>query len=590
MYKKGSKKLTQWKKSDWVKNVFCYLINTIILLALFTLVLYIGPKGSKGGVLADFVSSLERPLVYALTTVALSVTIFIYFYIEDREFLRHAYNSEMVFLILELSLVITFAVSRFISIYLAPFALPTLIALFLIDKKSSVFVHAIFSILVMMLSLLNAGVGARELLFNLMAFASGIIAIMVLGDKYSRHRLLTRSFFVSIPSLLIVAVSIATGGVTAIWRSLVCALVSGPLSVAGFILLMPFFETLFKKVSCFRLAELTEHKARIIRRMIKEAPGTFNHSVVVSNLAEACATAIEEDALLARTCAYYHDVGKLRRPEFFAENQADGINPHDDMTPELSTNIIRAHAQDGYQLILKHRLPKEIADVCVQHHGTLPILYFYNKAKKFTDGEVDVKKYCYAGPKPQSKIAAIIMIADGCEAASRTLKDRSTANVREVVTKIVNDRMALGQFDECEITIKELNIIIHTIVNNLTGIYHHRIEYPQVTLKGVEHPSIAVEEKSEQEKVEEIQNGEREIVKEESVEKSLEEDKVEVKADEVATVDTVSQTTLLIDETKTENETKTTIAKETQPKTSKTTQSKTAPKTAPKTTKRKTTK
>lgn len=136
--------------------------------------------------------------------------------------------------------------------------------------------------------------------------------------------------------------------------------------------------------------------------------------------------------------------------------------------------------------MLKNRLPQEIADVCIQHHGTMPILYFYHKAKKFTDGEVDINQYCYTGPKPQSKIAAIIMIADGCEAAARTIKDRSREKVFEVVRKLVNERMELGQFDECEITIKELNIIIHTVTNNLTGIYHKRIKYPKVNLDGVQ--------------------------------------------------------------------------------------------------------
>ena len=220
--------------------------------------------------------------------------------------------------------------------------------------------------------------------------------------------------------------------------------------------------------------------------MIKEAPGTFNHAIVVSNIAESCAIAINEDALLARTCAYYHDVGKLRRPEFFKENQADGINPHDDLTPELSANIIKSHTQDGYNLIMKNRLPKQIADACREHHGTLPILYFYGKAQKFTDGEVDIAQYCYAGPKPRTKIAAIIMIADGCEAAARSLQDRSRENVKQVVRKIVNERMELGQFEDCEITLKELNIIIHTVVNNLTGIYHNRIEYPKVNLDGID--------------------------------------------------------------------------------------------------------
>ena len=174
----------------------------------------------------------------------------------------------------------------------------------------------------------------------------------------------------------------------------------------------------------------------------------------------------------------------------------DGTNPHDDLTPELSANIIKAHATDGYQLMMKNRMPQIIADVCLQHHGTLPIVYFYDKAKKFTDGEVSLAQYRYPGPKPQTKIAAIIMIADGCEAASRALHDRSRENVYAVVKKIVSDRMEWGQFDECEITLKELNIIINTVVNSLTGVYHSRIEYPKISLDKIEDET---EEKKDEE-------------------------------------------------------------------------------------------
>jgi len=305
---------------------------------------------------------------------------------------------------------------------------------------------------------------------------------------FSRIKLLALSFIISLPTVLCIGMVLITNplGTMETIFSLLSGLGSGPFAVAAFMVLLPVFETLFTKISNFKLSELTEHKSKLIRKMLQQAPGTFNHAIVVSNIAEACATAIGEDALLARTCAYYHDIGKLRRPEFFKENQADGFNPHDDLTPELSTNILKSHAQDGYNLIIKNRLPKEIADVCVQHHGTMPILFFYAKAKKFTDGEVDIAQYCYNGPKPQTKIAAIIMIADGCEAAVRTLQDRSREKVDELVRKIVGDRMKLGQFEECEITLKEISIIIHTVVNNLTGIYHSRIEYPKVVIDGTE--------------------------------------------------------------------------------------------------------
>ena len=138
-----------------------------------------------------------------------------------------------------------------------------------------------------------------------------------------------------------------------------------------FMAILPVFEALFKKITNYKLAELTDHSAPLIRRLIDEAPGTFNHSIVVSNLAEACAISINENPLLARCAAYYHDMGKLRQPEMFKENQQETKNVHDDLTPELSTNIIRAHTKDGYELLKKNRLPDEIANVCLQHHGTI---------------------------------------------------------------------------------------------------------------------------------------------------------------------------------------------------------------------------
>lgn len=494
MKKQGSKKIREWTNRDRLANAAVYVANLLIIAGLFLLGLYLNPAADFGVKLNEFFASVDKPIIYFIAIAVTSAAVFLYFYIADRDFLKRASNAEMIFLLIEFALIISYAIARFVNPYLRPFALVPLIMLFLTNKKSAMFAHAIFCVFML---LINVGTSAdeREYIYLLLSFAVGVLAVVALGEKYSRLKLLSRSFYISAPTFLMVGVSVLAGGITdKIWQSLVSAVFCGPFTVALFILFMPFFEGVFKKISAFRLAEFTDHRAKLIRRMIMAAPGTFNHAIVVSNLAEACATAIEEDALMARTCAYYHDIGKLRRPEFFSENQADGVNPHNDLTPELSTNIIRAHAQDGYNLALKHRLPKEIADVCLQHHGTLPIYYFYYKAKKFTDGEVDIKEYCYAGPKPQSKIAAIIMIADGCEAASRTLTNRSTENVRKVVTKIVNERMALGQFDECEITIKELNIIIQTIVNNLTGVYHQRVKYPSATLSGVktEHPSGAV--------------------------------------------------------------------------------------------------
>ncbi len=495
---KKSLKLLSWSKHDIISVSVVYVVNIILLAMLFLGIIRInyGADGFK-----NYFANPNTFTNFLMLLVLFVVVTFIYFYFEDRNFLRGAANSEMLFLILEIAVVVCYACGKYVNIYLRPLSLAALLVLFLTNTRTAVFLNFIFCIILFLFdSFSGANVAFSDysaVLFFAMGISSGAIAIYFLKDVYSRLRLLLLSFVISLPAAVCVALPMVDlGSGDSLLISLVCSALSGPLAALLFTALLPVFEALFKKASFFKYAELTDHKSKFIRKLISQAPGTFNHAIVVSNIAEACATAIEEDALLARTCAYYHDIGKLRRPEFFKENQADGTNPHDDLTPELSANIIKAHATDGYQLVMKNRLPQIIADVCAQHHGTLPILYFYGKAQKFTDGEVPISQYCYPGPKPQTKIAAIIMIADGCEAAARALSDRSRENVYKVVKKIVGDRMAWGQFDECEITLKELNIIINTVVNSLTGVYHSRIEYPKISFEGAEDVKDEQKEKN----------------------------------------------------------------------------------------------
>lgn len=316
-------------------------------------------------------------------------------------------------------------------------------------------------------------------------FSTGIIGVYLIDGVGSRIKVFGRGLSMMVP-VLVCLVLLEQTNLLKYPERVVAGASSAVLSVVLFMAILPVFEWLFNKLTSYRLSELTEHSAPLIKRMIEEAPGTFNHSIVVSNLAESCAIAIGEDALLARCAAYYHDMGKLKQPEFFKENQQGGRNPHNDLTPELSANIIRAHAKDGYDIVKKYGLPQEIADVCIQHHGTMPMMFFYAKAKQFADGgDVDIEKYSYAGPKPQTKIAAILMIADAGEAAVRTLKDRTRENVDALLSRLINERMQLRQFEDCDITMKELNIIRNTIANNLTGVYHSRIEYPKVNLEEI---------------------------------------------------------------------------------------------------------
>lgn len=487
MRKTKSRKILPWETKNVILNVITYVINMGVLFALFIGTLYLNSVTDST---IDFSAQIKNATNFLHFFVLLSLIVgltALYLFFEDRDFLRSAVNSEMLFLIIEISLIVCYVSGSYLNIYVRPLALATLLALFLSDRRKAIFINIVYCLLTFLFDSLSGtklDIGQYPML--IMGFASGMLAVFTMDKVYSRIKLLMMSLLITLPSVFCILTLVISNADVNTWETILFGACSGPFAVSAFIILLPIFETTFTKVSNFKLAELTDHKSKLIRKLIQQAPGTFNHAIVVSNIAEACAIAINEDALLARTCAYYHDIGKLRRPEFFKENQADGYNPHDDLTPELSTNIIKSHAQDGYQLILKNRLPKIIADVCIEHHGTLPILYFYGKAQKFTDGEVDIAQYCYAGPKPSTKIAAIIMIADGCEAAARSLQDRSRENVKKVVRKIVNERMELGQFDDCEITLKELNIIIHTVVNNLTGIYHSRIEYPKVNLDGIE--------------------------------------------------------------------------------------------------------
>lgn len=485
MKKQKSQKVLKWKTKDVVLNAITYVLNTIFIAMLFVGTIYIEARSGN----VDFEAHIKNAtnllhfFILLLLLIALMAS---YLFFEDKDFLKNAVNSEMLFLIIEISLIICHVSGSYISLYVRPLALAAVLTLFLSDRRKAIFVNILYCLI----TFLFDSLGTTELRIGeypvlIMGFSSGMMAVFFMDRAYSRIKLLGMSLVITMPTVVCLAMMVINIPTENTAGALLSGACSGPFAITAFMVLLPIFEALFTKVSSFKLAELTDHKAKLIKKMIQQAPGTFNHAIVVSNIAEACAIAINEDALLARTCAYYHDIGKLRRPEFFKENQADGFNPHDDLTPELSANIIKSHARDGYNLIMKNRLPKVIADVCLEHHGTMPIMYFYGKAKKFTDGEVDIAQYCYAGPKPRTKIAAIIMIADGCEAAARSLQDRSRENVKKVVRNIVNERMEMGQFEECEITLKEINIIVHTVVNNLTGIYHSRIEYPKVNLDGI---------------------------------------------------------------------------------------------------------
>jgi len=248
-----------------------------------------------------------------------------------------------------------------------------------------------------------------------------------------------------------------------------------PIIVSG---IFPVFEYVFNISTDMKLLEIGNLNNPLLKELAIKTPGTYHHSIVVSSLAEAAASAIGANSLLAKVGSYYHDIGKIKKPIYFVENQADGINPHDKLKPSMSALIIMNHVKYGVEIAKKYKLSSSIIDIIQEHHGTTLIKYFYNKAKEagLNPKEEDFR---YPGPKPQTKEAGIIMIADEVEAASKTLSNPTSKHLEEYVRKIVRDIFLDGQLDECELTLKDLNSITDSFINVLVGIFHHRIEYDQ---------------------------------------------------------------------------------------------------------------
>ena len=260
----------------------------------------------------------------------------------------------------------------------------------------------------------------------------------------------------------------------------VCAVIGGPLSVGLVSFLMPSLESVFRVTTDIRLLELSNQNLPLLKRLSLEAPGTYQHSLAVGNLAEAGADAVGANALLLRVCAYYHDVGKLVKPEYFVENQR-GSNPHDTLSPSMSALVIQSHVKEGLEMARAAKLPLPIRQAIATHHGTKLIRYFYSRAKERSDpgmGEVRESDYRYPGPKPHTKELGVLLLADAVEAAARTLETPTPGRIQSMINKIFADALEDGQLDDCDLTFSELDKIASAFLWVLTNMYHHRIDYP----------------------------------------------------------------------------------------------------------------
>lgn len=316
----------------------------------------------------------------------------------------------------------------------------------------------------------------------------GIVASHVVGQVERRSSVLRCGLSIGLVNAALVAclnlVSVVAISSTVDFSTLavncVFAFSGGILNALVMLSFSPIAEALFNYTTNIQLIELANMNHPLLREMIVRAPGTYHHSQLVGILAEAGARSIGANALLARVASYYHDIGKMRKPQYFIENQK-GDNPHDRLSPSMSALIIEAHVRDGLEMAREYKLPKAIVDFIPEHQGTKLIGYFYNKAKKLAtpDTRIDERDFRYKGPRPQSREAGIVMLADTIEAAVRSMPEKAPQKIQSMVEKLVNMHFVDAQLDECDLTLRDLHSIIEAFIKILIGIYHQRVEYPE---------------------------------------------------------------------------------------------------------------
>lgn len=368
--------------------------------------------------------------------------------------------------------------------YAIPFALGAMLAVILFDMEVAI----LFSVATF---ILTSVLIKDNISFPLLALVGSLVASFRGKHYRQRSLILLTGVFIGLGNLaLVVSADLinhtlftADGGFDAIMGFL-----GGIL--AGFIVsgILPIFESLFNMATDIKLLELSDPNHPLLRELAVQAPGTYHHSIILGSLAEEAAKNVRANDLFARVASYYHDAGKIFKPDYFIENQQDSVSRHDKLSPTMSSLILMSHVKDGIELAREHKLPPTLIDIIQQHHGTSLISFFYNKAKEqMNQGhqQIDENDFRYHGPKPQGKEAAIVLLADSVEAASRTLDDPSPARLRNLVQRIVNHHLIDGQLDECDLSLKDLHAIVESFVRILAAIFHQRVAYPQ-TGEGVE--------------------------------------------------------------------------------------------------------
>ena len=414
---------------------------------------------------------------FIFVAILVGLVLFIqYSYIarEDKEI----FNDNKLLILISSVNIITLLLTlgiNVISPYLIPVACGSMLITILINHRISLIVNLLNLIFVSVI----VGFDPIVIVLSLVSVVLGSIA---LKKVQQRNDIIYSAIYITV---VLGIISLTIGMISSnnlkenfihTAYTILSGIISGILAIG----LLPFFESIFDVVTNIKLLELSNPNQPLMKKLLMEAPGTYHHSMMVANLAEAAAEAVGGNPVIARVGAYYHDIGKTKRPYFFGENQIGKENPHDKITPNLSTLVILSHTKDGLELAKEHNIPKVIQDIIIQHHGTTLVKYFYYKAKNASEDSDEIKEedFRYSGPVPSTKESGILMLADSVEAAVRSISDPTKGKIEEMVNNIINDKLNSKQLINCDLTLKDIEVIRKSFLKTLDGIYHHRIEYP----------------------------------------------------------------------------------------------------------------
>ena len=399
------------------------------------------------------------------------------------------YSQEKLFVLVSIFIILTAVSARAIALSPLPsLFLPLAAAPMLLTLLAGGGVSVIVLIVVSAIAALVAGIQFNVFLVSLIG---GITAICTIYNARSRVHIIKSGFYVGIMNFVVISAIgvISNFEISVFLKQALWGMASGMVSAAITMIFLPLFESMFKITTDIKLLELADLNHPLLKDMVTKATGTYHHSIIVGNLAEAASEAIGANSLLCRIGSYYHDIGKIEKSEYFAENEQVPSESHKGLSPSMSSLVITNHVKDGEELAEKHKLGVAIKDIIKQHHGTGIITYFYHQAleKKKQGQAVSDVSFRYPGPKPQSKESAIVMLADSIEAASRLVQEPTPQKLKELVRKIINNKFIDRQLDECELTLKDISRISESFVRILTGTYHSRVEYPDLKQSQHEH-------------------------------------------------------------------------------------------------------